>query len=375
MKKALVIAGVATLAAVIFCAVTFKIITIEGNEMGVHETWDGGVQPDPLQAKTWIFVPGFRHSVYKYDMSSQVYVMNDAPMTSEFGEGREKGSYQVQSKEGQDLHISMNIRWRLDPEKLVFLHKTVRDHFAEKVLRPTLLRIVKDEATTREAITAYSGPGLVELQSAIQKHLTDPNGEIRRQGILVENFVIEGIILDADYIGEIRAKQVAVQRELRAVQEEKAALAVAQKAKAEARADYEKVVVEAERDKQVGILKAEEKAQMQVLAAEAEKQKQVLASEGEKQASVNRAQAILAMGEAEAAAKKLQFAAYSESGAKTYANIEISKNMAVAFQGIKGYLPSDMNITLLSTSFLEGVKNLVDNQSSAGEEKITPAQN
>lgn len=195
---------VAALGIIVFCIVV-EIHTVRGNEMAVLETWSGGVDAEPFPPKTYIRVPGFMYTFYNYDMSSQVYVMNDLASTIEFAQGREKDSYGVQSKEGQDMQISMNVRWRLDPTKLVHLHKTVRENFEEKVLRPALLRTVKDQATVLEAIKAYSGVGLVALQSAIQAVLTDEEGEVRRNGLIVENFVIEGIKLDDEYIGQIKA--------------------------------------------------------------------------------------------------------------------------------------------------------------------------
>lgn len=347
----------------VLCSVFFLVVeitTIEGNELGVHETWWDGVQPEPLAPKTYWWMLGIFHRVYKYDMSSQVYVMNDLPSTIEFAQGREKDSYKVQSKEGQDMSISLNVRWRLDPEKLIDLHKHIREKFEEKILRPALLRNVKDEATLREAIQAYSGEGLVTLQNDIQKRLVNPEGDVRSKGIIVENFVIEGIDLDPEYIGQIKKRQVAIQSELRALQEEKANMAEAQKAKAEARVDYETQVVAAERDKAVGVLNAELQAEKRVIEAEAEKKKVVLAAEGEKEASLLRAEAIKAIGDAEAYAVEVEMGAYHTEGTENYVKMEVAKSLAQAFQGIKGYLPEDMNITLLSTHFMDSVKTLMN---------------
>lgn len=353
------IAAVTATVGLITFFIVVEVHTVHGHEMAVLETWGGGVQDEAFPPKTYIRVPGFMYTFYNYDMSSRVYVMNDLPSTEEFAQGREKDSYGVQSKEGQDMQISMNVRWRLDPDKLVHLHKTVSKDFEEKILRPALLRTVKDEATVMEAISAYSGQGLVLLQSSIEAALRDPNGSVRSSGIIVDQFVIERIQLDDEYIGQIKARQVAIQAELRAQQEEQAALAEAQKAKAEAQADYETQIVAAKRDKQKGILAAERTARERVLAAEAEKQERVLRSEGERLAGENRAAAIVAIGEAEAHAQKVRLQAYAVDGADNFVRIEIAKSMADAFQNIDGYLPSDMNITLLSTSFMNSLRTVM----------------
>jgi len=349
---------------IITFTVLVEIETVHGNEIAVLETWGGGVDDQVYQPKTYIRFPGFLYTFYPYDMSSQVYVMNDLASTVEFAQGREKDSYKVQSTEGQDMRISMNVRWRLDPDKLVHLHKTVRENFEEKILRPALLRTVKDHSTVMEAIAAYSGAGLVELQSHIQQALADKDGIVRQQGLVVENFVIEGIELDEKYIGEIRARQVAIQAELRAHQEEKAALAEANKAEAEAQADLKRQVVAAERDKQVGILAAEKAKQERVLAAEADKQEQVLKSEGERLSGENKAAAIVAIGDAEAHAKQVQLEAWAVDGAENFVKIEIAKSMAQAFENINGYLPGDMNITMLSSNFMSSLRAVMNGDSS-----------
>lgn len=338
------IAAVVAVLGIIVFAVVVEVHTVHGNEIAVLETWSGGVDDDIYQPKTYIRVPGFMYTFYNYDMSSQVYVMNDLASTIEFAQGREKDSYKVQSKEGQDMQISMNTRWRLDPEKLVHLHKTVRTDFEEKILRPALLRTVKDQGTVMEAISAYSGEGLVRLQSAIQAALSNPEGEVRQKGIIVESFVIEGIKLDDEYIGQIKARQVAIQAELRAKQEEQAALAEADRAEAEAQADLKRQVVAAERDKKVGELAAE--MAMNVVIFEAQ---------GEKEAGILRALAIVAIGDAEAHATKVKLQAYAVDGADNFVKIEIARSLADGFQNIDGYLPQDMQINVLTDSFMKAL--------------------
>lgn len=346
-----------------------KMVTVKGSYMGVQESWVSGVLEEPLAPRTYLLFPGFVYNIYQYDMSARIFVMNDRPsLTERFAEGRELDSYLVQSKEGQDMKVSLNVRWRIDPEYLVKLHRTVRSDFEEKLLRPELLRVVKDNATVLEAIKAYSGEGLVTLQNVIQTQLRSANSELARQGIIIENFVIETIELDKEYIGEIKSRQVAVQREIRAKAEEKAALAEAQRAKAVAQADYERAIVNAQRDKEVGILDYKKRAEQEVLQAEAAKRKVVLGAEAEKESGELRAQAIKAIGAAEAEAKKMALSAYAVPGADNFVRVEVAKNMAEAFKNISGYLPSDLKVNLLSNSFLEAVQAVIG-QPKTGEVK------
>ena len=377
MKQTLSLIATGVVVVVLLLASVFivDIETVQGNEIGVKETWSGGVLPDPLQPKTYVLFPGFTQKVFKYDLSSQVFVMNDQSNDS-YGEGRRRDSYLVQSSEGQDMRISLNIRWRRDPAHIVDLHKTVRENVEEKILRPELMRVVKDQATTRSALDAYSGEGLVKLQSDISAALMAPEAELRKRGVIVENFVIEHIGLDPSYVEQIKARQVAVQSRLRAIEETKAAEAMAEQAKAEAQAAYERAVVDAQRDKDVGVLQAEKMAQQQVLdagaaaqrvelAAKADKNRNVLAAEGEQEAALLRAQAIKALGEAEAEATRLKLSAYSAEGSEAFVRIEVAKSMSSAFQNIDGYLPQDMTVNLLSDSFLRAVESVVGGKAAA----------
>lgn len=356
----LIIVGVALVFAVIAFFTLLKIETVEGNEIGVLESWSGGVHQDPLQPKTHFLFPGFSKKLYIYPTSTQVFVMNDVPPKVEkVAEGRDADAYLVQSIEGQDMWISLTLQWRIDPAKVVTIHKTVRDAIEEKLIRPLAMRVVKDEATACKAIDAYSGPGLVKLQQSITKRLMADEFELAKRGIIVENFVIEKIRLDPKYISEIKQKQVAVQATLRAKEQTKAAQAEAEKAEAVAQADLKKRVVEAERDKKVGILEAEMKAQQEILRAEAEKKKLVLEATGNRDAELLKAEGILAVGKAEAEAKKLQLTAWAAPGAEQFVRVEVAKYLADAHKNVTGYLPSDMNIMTLGSNFQNAVEKVV----------------
>jgi regulator of protease activity HflC (stomatin/prohibitin superfamily) len=346
----LIVAGVVFVMSVAVFMFVFDTVTINGHSIGVKESWGGGVQENPLTPRTYFVMPWER--VYVYPAGVQVFEMSDKEKVDD--------SYLVQSSDSQDMHLSLQTQWHIDPLHVINLHKTVgAKGIEERVLRPTLLTVVKNKATIKKALDAYSGAGLVSLQKEIEDELNDEDGDLRRRGIIVDNFVIEHIKLDSEYVKEITARQVAIQREMRAVQEEKAAQADALKAKAVAQSDLNKAVVEAERDKQVAVLKAEALNETAVLAAEAEKQKTVLAAEAEKESGELKAAAILAIGEAKAKAATLEYTAYGSPGAETYAKIQIAESMSKAFGNIKGYLPENMNVYTLGNSFTDAIENLV----------------
>lgn len=369
MRKLILIGVVGIIGMILgFQCVNYKMV--RGNELGVKETWQGGVEDKVYQPGLHWLTPAWSQKIYSYDASSQIFVMNNNVSPEEKGQGRATDAYLVQSQEGQDMTISMNIRWRLDPAKLVSLHKTVRQDIEEKLIRPVVMRVVKDEATKMKALDAYSGEGLVTLQQNIQNALQgkgadQASAELPARGVMVENFVIEHITLDPKYIEEIKGKQVAVQRQLRAVEEQRASEAEALVAKAKAQADANTQIVAADRDKQVTVLKAEADNQRAIIAAKAEQQKRVLEAEGKRDADIAEAKGIIARGEAEAEANKLKLQSYAVPGAEIFARIEIAKQVAPAFSGVKGWLPQDMKVNLLTANFMDSVEQMMKGVATA----------
>lgn len=340
LRKVIII-GVLMVIGAILAAVSIEIKTVKGNELGIKETWKEGVVPQVLGPKTYFLFPGWSQTIITYDGSSQIFEMSNKP-------GASSPAYLVQSAEGQDMTISSNLRWRINPTKLVTLHTQLRQKIEEKLIRPVMLRIIKDEATTKKAIDAYSGSGLVELQSQIQTSLSAANGELAQSGIIVENFVIEHIELDPNYISEIKQKQVATQKQLRSVEEQKAAEAQALVAKSLAQADLNKAVVEAERDKQTIILKSE-----------AESRKLQLEAQGARLAAEEKAKGIEALGRAEATAQELKLKTYAVPGGEAFVRIEVAKQIAQGMGNIRGYIPEKMNVNVLSENIMSAVDQIV----------------
>jgi regulator of protease activity HflC (stomatin/prohibitin superfamily) len=341
----------AVLAIVAMCSIKWE--TVKGNELGIKETFSGGVQTNVLQPRTYMLWRGFE-DIIQYDVSSKVYDLKE---------------YRVQSVEGQDLKIDLSLRWRIDPARLVEIHKTLRENIEKKVIESAVQRIVKDEATKLRAIDAYSGTNLVNLQKTIQDDLLKPESEIRSRGVVVENFVIKHIELDPKYIDVIKRKQIATQEQLAAVEEQKAAEAKALVAQSDAKANMNKIVVEAERDAKVQVLKAQADQEKTVLAAKADQEKAILAakgeqqkstleSEGKMQAALNEAKGIEALGRAKAEAQKLQLQAYDVKGADAYVKVEVAKSVASGMQNFRGMLPSNMSVSVIGTDILKAVENL-----------------
>jgi len=106
-------------------------------------------------------------------------------------------------------------------------------------------------------------------------------------------------------------------------------------------------------------LQAQADNERAIIAAHAEQQKRVLEAEGQRDADIAKSKGVLALGQAEAEANKLRLQSYAVPGADTFAKIEIAKQLAPAFSGIKGFLPADMKVNLLTGNFVDAVEAMM----------------
>lgn len=361
-RKVGFIAAAMVLLVVFLFVFVIRFKKIDGNERGVKVGMSGVVQ-EPIEPGLRSYCP-FTTNFVIANIGQQRFVMNNDPGTNEkVAQGRDNDENEIRSSDNQDMYVSIEILWYRDPSKVVVQHMQVGDvsndaEFVEKVLRQPAFTYTKNALTVMKAIDAYSGQKHVEVQEQIKQALkNDPS--LVEKGCVVQDFLLR-VRLDGKYTEPIKNRQIAIQEQLALVEQTKAEDAKALRAKAAAQADYNTKVVEAERAKQVAILMAEQEQQRVVLAADAAKQQVVLAAQGEKEAGQNRAEAILAVGRANAEAAKLQYAAFSAPGAETFAKIEIAKSLANAYKGVQGWIPENMTINALGENFTKGVGVVVN---------------
>jgi len=351
---------------VMVCGIVFfafcGIENIKGHELGVKENWNGVVEKSFTPGKYVFFRPTTSFEVY--DMRVQNFIMNDKGLADgEVGIGRANDSYKIQTGKGkQDVTFKMALRWRLDPLKLIAIHKAVRQDMAEKVIRNNLQRTVKDKGTIKEALDIYSGQGLVDLQQAIEDGLRNLP-EFVAQGVLVEGYLIEDIDLDPKYEDEIRLKQLAVQKALRMEKEALANLKEADAQEAQSQIALNKSVVEAEAKKQVGILEKEQEAAEIELVAKAKKAQRVFEAEGLKESNILEAEGLRAMLLAEAEGQDaLKKAKYDGEAGELRASVEIANLQAEKLKGmLEGIqiIPEKTVLSIMGNGG-QGVKPVID---------------
>lgn len=349
-KIKLAIIGTVLIVVTIGSLCLFEFKTVKGGELGIKETWSEGVVNEVLQPKNYYLFPGFSQEIYTYDARLLVYELPD---------------YSIKSSDNQEMTIRSKVQWRRDPSKLVHHHKTFKNTADVIAINPAMIGAILKHGTQFKALDAYSGEGLIKMQTEIQNDLL-ANKHLQEDGIIIETYIIEYNHLKPEYLEMINTRQLATLRQSAAVEKQKAAEAEALVAKSEAQAALNRAVVLAQQEKEVTVLKAQADQEKQILAAKGQSQqssieaegikaKLIAEAEGKKQAMIATAEGTLAMGKAEATARELMLKAYSSSGAEGWIRVEVSKNLATAFSGIKGFVPQGMNMTVLADSYNKAV--------------------
>lgn len=211
-----------------------------------------------------------------------------------------------------DVLLRCAMQYRLDPTKLVKLHKEKTRLYEQSFVSDIVRDAIISNTTVLDARTIYQGAGRVELQKAISDELKR-HKDFSEYGVVVEHFVIREIqLMDTDFLDKITAEARAEQERKTAVKQQDAYEAKAKAEQSKAKAEQFRRLVEAQ--KQQDILAAEAKAAQVKLAAEADKEKARMEGEGIRLKKVAEAEGVLALGQAEAEAMKLKLMAYQGEG-------------------------------------------------------------
>lgn len=328
--------GVLAVAFLIILPLFFHTVSwkkVEGNEVMVEQHLTKGVLDGIKTSGTHVYC-GWLSDMYLYDIGTQKITFDNDNKNND----AEWPAIQVEVGEngGQKASVIISCNYRLNPLKVVALHKQgLGKTYETVILKREIVDTVNEIARPNTSVLdIYSGKGFVNFKNDIDKALKD-NTFLKEKGIEVENTIVYGVRLDPAYEAEIAGKQIAQQQALRKQEETKAAQEEAKKIFAQSQAEVEKARQVAEAQKITQITAAEASARQEVLKAEAEKQRKVLDAEGQRDANLAQASGILAVGEATAKVEQLKRDAMyaGEAGARR-ASVEIAGLQADKLKGM-----------------------------------------
>ena len=211
------------------------------------------------------------------------------------------------TKDGNNVHIDVNVMWRIDPKKAGFLVASVGqsvDEIKERVVRPISRSVVRDifnEITSEEYYQVAIKNAMAEkARQALVASLTP-------YGILVDSLQVQQHRFDPAYQAAINAQKQAEADQQKLVEQQKA-MEVQKRSELEGRrADWNKKTEDARGE--AGRLRND--------------------ADGYFQTKTNQAKAIVAVAQAEAEGIRKEAEALGKMGGDAFVKMQVAKQFAL----------------------------------------------
>jgi regulator of protease activity HflC (stomatin/prohibitin superfamily) len=287
-----------TVSAVLPLLLALSIVVIPDGSAGVRISQIWGARPGTLYPGVHIVAP-LIDSVVLYDTREQVY-------TTSATEAPKSGAevLTVQAREGLNIGLAVSVRYRLDPQRLSYIHANLPQPIGDEVVAPTVATIYRQLAPnyiTREIFATKREELRTSAATAISTRLGS-------DGIIVREVLLRDLKLPEEYAQGLEGLLLKEQENERMGTDTEIKQKQVRIAELEAEAQKAREVKQAEAQAQVRVLqaKAESDAMQYTLPL---KQKQIEQSKLEAQA---RKEATLQNAEAAAQAKVIDSKAEQE---------------------------------------------------------------
>src|SRR6266436_38173 len=283
----------------------FSIAVVPDGFAGVRVSQIWGARPGTLYPGVHLLVP-LVDSVELYDTREQVYTTaasnaaanRPAPLGGPLAATAASAQPEVltvQAREGLNIGLAVSVRYRLDPQRLSYIHAKLPRAVGDEVVAPTVATIYRQLAPnyiTREIFATKRE----ELRSAASKAITS---RLASDGIIVREVLLRDLKLPEEYAQGLEGLLLKEQENERLGTETEIKQKQVKIAELEAEAQKSRDVKQAEAQAQVRVLqaKAESDSMQYTLPL---KQKQIEQSKLEAQ---ERKEATLQNAEAAAQAK------------------------------------------------------------------------
>lgn len=277
------------LAGVLPLLIALSIAIVPDGFAGVRVSQIWGARPGTLYPGVHLITP-LIDTVELYDIREQVYT------TAATGTPKSDGEVlTVQAREGLNIGLAVSVRYRLDPQRLSYIHSNLPRAVGDEVVAPTVATIYRQLAPnyiTREIFATKREELRLSAASAITTRLAS-------DGIIVREVLLRDLKLPEEYAKGLEGLLLKEQENERLGTETEIKQKQVKIAELEAEAQKSREVKQAEAQAQVRVLqaKAESDSMQYTLPL---KQKQIEQTKLEAQA---RKEATLQNAEAAAQAK------------------------------------------------------------------------
>src|SRR6266446_1995676 len=295
LAQRLAVAGVLPL------LLAFSIAVVPDGFAGVRVSQIWGARPGTLYPGVHLITP-LVDSVELYDTREQVYTTAASPArgggsgaATAASAGAQPEVLTVQAREGLNIGLAVSVRYRLDPQRLNYIHANLPRAVGDEVVAPTVATIYRQLAPnyiTREIFATKREELRLSASNAITSRLAS-------DGIIVREVLLRDLKLPEEYAQGLEGLLLKEQENERLGTETEIKQKQVKIAELEAEAQKSRDVKQAEAQAQVRVLqaKAESDSMQYTLPL---KQKQIEQTKLEAQA---RKEATLQNAEAAAQAK------------------------------------------------------------------------
>jgi regulator of protease activity HflC (stomatin/prohibitin superfamily) len=292
--------------AIVPLLLALSIVVIPDGSAGVRISQIWGARPGTLYPGVHIVAP-LIDTVVLYDTREQVYTTSAAEVPKSSNE-----VLTVQAREGLNIGLAVSVRYRLDPQRLSYIHANLPQPVGDEVVAPTVATIYRQLApnyVTREIFATKRE----ELRTSAATAITARLGS---DGIIVREVLLRDLKLPEEYAQGLEGLLLKEQENERLGTDTEIKQKQVRIAELEAEAQKAREVKQAEAQAQVRVLqaKAESDAMQYTLPL---KQKQIEQTKLEAQA---RKEATLQNADAAAQAKVID----------SKAEVERQRNLAEA---------------------------------------------
>jgi regulator of protease activity HflC (stomatin/prohibitin superfamily) len=162
---------------------------------GIRVSQISGVQSGTLYPGLHLIVP-FVQSIAIYDLRDHLYTTIAAPEPAAKPDAAPKNEIlSVQTREGLTIGLAVSVRYRLDPQKLAYIHANLAQPVDSEIVAPVVSTAFRDLApnyVVREVFAVKRD----EFRAKSTKTITDRLGS---DGIVVKEVLLRDVHLPAEY--------------------------------------------------------------------------------------------------------------------------------------------------------------------------------
>lgn len=147
----------------------------------------------------------FIYNFTKYNIKIQEYTMSVSQ-----SEGKKYGDDAVWSptKEGLQVGVDLTLWFRLNPDKITELHKTIGKDYEEKIIRPAIRSLVRNTVSQYGVMELYSTKR-GEVETVLFKKI---KADLIEKGIIINRLLLRDITFPKEFQKAIEEKQIAQQQ-------------------------------------------------------------------------------------------------------------------------------------------------------------------